>query len=139
MTMFRYRKMWRIGIVASFLLGTAIAGAQEMMSPGSYKAPLRLAVQLPPYCWGQYFGRTEPQYQLPRNCGPRINHFCGAFIKLFKAREEKEVRRKRKLLRRAERGILYTKNVIANIPNCPLHTVVDEALFLVRMEIQRHQ
>lgn len=125
---------WQLLVLIGINSWTICTGsfAQEPMSPGSYKAPLRYAVQLPPYCFGTFFGRTEPQYQLPSaQCGPFINHFCSALVFLMQAREAMDKNKKVSYLERAERAILYTKDGIANPkprPQCPMNRDVAKAL-----------
>lgn len=111
--------------------------AQEAMSPGRKQAPLKYALQLPPHCGFDYFGRTEPQYQrMPKElCGVGTNHFCGALINLMKARDETNAGKKGRLLKKAEKEILYTQRHIANHPRCPLHPEVEAAL----MEVKAHR
>lgn len=108
---------------------------KEPMSPGRKSAPLKYALRLPNHCGWDYFGRTEPQYQrMPQKiCGPVTNHFCGALILMMQAKDARDIKKKRQLLKIAEKEILYTKNGIAKYPNCPLHKEVNSALHQVQM------
>lgn len=117
-----------IGISASLNLSESLA--QEPMSPGRYKAPMKYAVQLPKYCWGQFFGRTEPQYNMPPQniCSPGMNHFCGALVDLMRARESMDKRQKAGYFRSAEKEILYTKRAMERYPQCPLRRDMERAL-----------
>ena len=114
----------RLGLIGVLVfVGFDYSLALEPMSPGPHKAPLKYAIQLPLYCWGQYFGRIEPQYQLPPRqlCGVITNHFCPGLIYLYQAREELNPSKKKHYMSRARSGFLYTKNGIKQFPRCPLH------------------
>jgi hypothetical protein len=115
------------------ILGHSDASGAEPMSPGKKKAPLKYAMQLPQYCWGQYFGRTEPQYQLPSKkvCGVGTNHFCTGLINLYQGRDERKDLARKQALGMAKQNIRYTQDYIAPYPNCPLHADVKRALLEV--------
>ena len=117
-----------IGI--GFLVGfSGESIAQEPMSPGSYKAPMKYAIQLPPYCFGQYFGRTEPQYWPSRElCGVWTNHFCEGLVSLLKARETIDKKQKITYYGSAKTAIMYTKKGIEPYPRCPWHRDIAQAL-----------
>ena len=129
------------GVLGVFLLSHLnSAMAAELMSPGPNKAPLIYALKLPQYCQGQYFGRKEPQYQLPRElCGVGTNHFCEGLIRLYKARATTDRAKKAEHYRSAKRPVEYTKRWIADHPRCPLHPTVNQVLNEIDLKLKMYK
>lgn len=121
-----------LGVVAQ----TAGAGGQQQKLP--FNTPLKYALQLPSYCHGQYFGRTEPQYQLPPRslCGVRTNHFCPGLGNLYEARDTQDRGRKQRLYNRAAGRFRDTLRNLEEYPNCPMRPEVESALMQAELEMQ---
>ena len=140
--------LWKIcrsgslGVVATvILLLTPWAHAQGVGGQPQklpFNTPLQYALQLPPYCHGQYFGRTGPQYQLPPRelCGVRTNHFCPGLANLYQARDTQDRGSKSRLYNRAAGRFRDTLRRIEDYPNCPLRPEVESALMQAELEMQ---
>lgn len=107
-------------------IGLTPASAQEIMSPGPYRAPIRYVLRLPKYCHGQYFDMSGPQYRISRElCGVGTNHFCPGLINLEQARESTDANKKARYYRKAQNHMEYTLRHIADDPGCPLLPTVN--------------
>lgn len=115
---------------------TSGTGGQPKKLP--FGISMEYALRLPSYCHGQYFGRAEPQYQLPPRelCGIGTNHFCPGLASLDEARDTQDRGRKSRLYTMAAKRFRYTLRHIEKYPNCPLRPEVESVLLQTEMEMK---
>ena len=77
--------------------------------------------RLPQFCWEQYGAAQGPQYRIGRDCGPMMNHYCGALVELLRAKKSAGDRIKRLThLKLARESAIYTHSGMEKYPSCSI-------------------
>lgn len=93
-------------------------------------APVTQVMLLPRFCWGQYLGYRQPQYNIPHSsCGAGMNHYCQGLIFLnMGERTFDNPGKKQALYQRAKRSFVYTLRWMKEFPYCPIRADVEASL-----------
>lgn len=87
-------------------------------------------VQLPKYCYYLHVDKRyqgHPEYDMPRVCGPYMNHYCEGLIQLMRAQKATSpLNERRANAGRARSGIEYTLKGMTK--ECPLRADAEAAL-----------
>jgi len=86
--------------------------------------------QLPPFCYGRYVeGASAPEFNIPRGCGPGMNHYCFALVELIRGRRAVGNRGQRLTHLKSSRDqTLYTVRAMEKYPDCPIRAHVEKTL-----------
>jgi hypothetical protein len=103
------------------------------MSPGPDKAPLDEALELPRYCWGQYFGYDGPEYTIA-DCGWYMNHLCQAHLAFNRAAKTTSRHTKISQLTYAKGQYEYTMRGMT--PDCHLRDEVRRKLLETTLQLE---
>jgi hypothetical protein len=84
-------------------------------------------VMLPKFCWAQMGSKvaTGPAFQIPRSCGPGMNHYCPGLVMLLRAKNDFGKKMYDVLLARAGTDVEYTLNAMKEYPECPIRKHVE--------------
>lgn len=129
--MFRAKVILVLLACATVFVGAGAAAARENSAFFTDRhAPITEVMLLPRFCWGQYLGYRQPQYNIPRrSCGVFMNHYCPGLILLnMSERTFGNPGKKRSLLVRAKRNFEYTLRGMKKYPYCPLRGSAEASL-----------
>jgi hypothetical protein len=118
---------WKIRLMSVVILATGLAPAYSQ----NYKdAKATEIAQLPPFCYGQVIeGASAPEFNIPRGCGPGMNHYCFALLELIRGKGTIGNRRERMThLQLAREQTLYTLRGMEKYPHCPIRGHVENTL-----------
>jgi len=79
-------------------------------------------IRLPKFCYAQAGvpNATGPEFNLPRDCGPGVNHYCSGLIHMLRAKASGNKGKVLAELGLADNDIRYTEQWISNFPGCSL-------------------
>lgn len=89
-------------------------------------------MSMPTFCWWEFDARYAQTVHEIRDCGPGMNHYCGAYLQYVKSRAARDRGAKLSALRRANQEIEYTIHWMGGHPNCSIRGHVEEAYMKVR-------
>lgn len=91
--------------------------------------------QLPRFCLGQMGlpGAKGPEYELPRNCGSGMNHYCPGLVYLIRAKNPALIKYRAQNFGMAKAGTGFMENALKSYPACPIRDHIEAT----RAEIQR--
>ena len=125
-------------LVVLVILGLAVTGASAQSETPDYKPSTRDALLTPKFCWKQFMGDkfSGPQFEIPKNCGGFMNHYCYGMVDLNRAnRAVAERGRKRAYLLRAKKNTLYTLRGMKGFPNCPIRAHAETTLRIIEIKL----
>jgi hypothetical protein len=110
-----------------------------MLSVGvhaDYSAPASELMLVPQFCWGQYNSSQfkGPQFHI-HDCGPGMNHYCGALLGYNRAMKMASRGAKESELRAVLDGVEYTLRWMKKWPACPIRSHVENTYNKVRIDL----
>ncbi len=125
------------GTIAAILCGiTIFADAAAQGDGGRYGGATALEqAQLPPYCYYLHVDKRyagHPVYDIPRSCGPFMNHLCEGLIHLIRAQKASSPARYRKDNAGTAVGLLQGA-LKSMTKECPIRADVEAALARARI------